>query len=240
MWGQPPREDFLQAVEKAKQAIHAGEIFQVVLSQRFSRSTTAHPFEIYRAVRQLYPSSYIFHFDFADSVGEQLLRLINASPEIHVCLKEGKACIRPIAGTQPRGATAAQDAELEKELLADPKERAEHIVLVDLASNGLGGVCQFGSVRVSEQMGIERYSHVIHIVSQVEGNLRPEINAFGLMRATFPAGRSDGTSDSGDQACFTLARRAGCQPERCRNGTLLPRKWCRSGECADRSTLFWR
>lgn len=192
VWGQPPREDFLQAVEQAKQAIHAGEIFQVVLSQRFSRSTTAHPFEIYRALRRLNPSPYMFYFDFADAVGEQPLRLIGASPEMHVRLTEGKACIRPIAGTRPRGATAAQDAELEKELLADPKERAEHIMLVDLARNDLGRVCQFGSVRVSEQMSIERYSHVMHIVSQVEGDLRPEVNAFGLMRATFPAGTVSG------------------------------------------------
>lgn len=191
-WHSPPRPDFLRAVERAKQAIQAGEIFQVVLSQRFSRVTNAHPFEIYRALRRLNPSPYMFYLDFGDADGDQPLRLIGASPEMHVRLTGGTAFIRPIAGTRPRGTTAEQDAQLEKDLLADPKERAEHIMLVDLARNDLGRVCRFGSVRVSDQMGIERYSHVMHIVSQVEGRLRPDMNAFGLMRATFPAGTVSG------------------------------------------------
>ncbi len=191
-WTSPPREAFLQAVERARQAIEAGEIFQVVLSQRFTRLTAAHPFEIYRTLRRLNPSPYMFYLDFADWNGDPPLRLIGASPEIHVRLTGRNAIIRPIAGTRPRGATPEQDAELEKDLLADPKERAEHIMLVDLARNDLGRVCTFGSVQVSEQMNIERYSHVMHIVSQVEGQLRPEMNAFGLMRATLPAGTVSG------------------------------------------------
>jgi anthranilate synthase component 1 len=191
-WQKPPREAFLQAVERAKQAIQAGEIFQVVLSQCFTRPTSAHPFEIYRTLRRLNPSPYMFYLDFADWSEEQPLRLIGASPEMHVRLTGRTAIIRPIAGTRPRGLTDLQDIEMEKDLLADPKERAEHIMLVDLARNDLGRVCAFGSVRVSEQMNIERYSHVMHIVSQVEGRLRPEMNAFGLMRATFPAGTVSG------------------------------------------------
>lgn len=191
-WVKPPREKFLQAVKQAQQAILAGEIFQVVLSQRFSRQTSAHPFQIYRSLRRLNPSPYMFYLDFADADDGEPLRLIGASPEMHVRLTGGTAVIRPIAGTRPRGATEQQDADLENDLLADPKERAEHIMLVDLARNDLGRVCTFGSVRVREQMSIERYSHVMHIVSQVEGQLRPEVNAFGLMRATFPAGTVSG------------------------------------------------
>lgn len=191
-WIYPPREKFLQAVERAKQAIYAGEIFQVVLSQCFTRRTSAHPFEIYRTLRRLNPSPYMFYLDFAAWHEDQPLRLIGASPEMHVRLTGRNAIIRPIAGTRPRGATELQDIEMEKDLLADPKERAEHIMLVDLARNDLGRVCTFGSVHLREKMSIERYSHVMHIVSQVEGRLRPDINAFGLMRATFPAGTVSG------------------------------------------------
>lgn len=186
------REQFLSAVEQAKEAIRAGEIFQVVLSQRFSRTTSAHPFEIYRALRRLNPSPYMFYFDFANSTAGEPLRLIGASPEMHVRLSGNTATIRPIAGTRPRGTTPEADLQLEKDLLADPKERAEHVMLVDLARNDLGRVCTYGSVQVREQMTIERYSHVMHIVSQVEGTLRPELNAFDLMRATFPAGTVSG------------------------------------------------
>ena len=191
-WLSMPRDIFLSAVEQAKEAIRAGEIFQVVLSQRFTRSTPARPFEIYRALRRLNPSPYMFYFDFGDAAGGQPLRLIGASPEMHVRLSGATATLRPIAGTRPRGATPQQDMELEQDLLADEKERAEHIMLVDLARNDLGRVCEFGSVRVREQMTIERYSHVMHIVSQVEGHLRPAANAFELMRATFPAGTVSG------------------------------------------------
>lgn len=187
------REAFIEAVERAKEHIAAGDIFQVVLSQRLSRETSAAPFGIYRALRRLNPSPYMYFFDFDGLVrGEPSFQLIGASPEMHVRLEGQTATVRPIAGTRPRGKTAAEDVALEHELLADPKERAEHVMLVDLARNDLGRVCEYGSVRVSEQMGIERYSHVMHIVTQVEGTLRPEFNAFDLVRATFPAGTVSG------------------------------------------------
>ena len=193
------QEQFTSAVLKAKEYIAAGEIFQVVLSQRLSRETSATPFNIYRALRRLNPSPYMYFFDFntlIDQAGEsgkqQPLRVIGASPEMHVRLEGHKASVRPIAGTRPRGGTPQRDAALESELLADPKELAEHVMLVDLGRNDLGRVCEFGSVKVPEQMVVERYSHVMHIVSHVEGQLSPEYDAFDLMRATFPAGTVTG------------------------------------------------
>lgn len=186
------REDFKKAVVEAKDHITAGDIFQVVLSQRLSRRTTAQAFNIYRALRRLNPSPYMFFFDFKELLGEEPLQLIGASPELHVRLEGRLAALRPIAGTRPRGKTPADDAALEDDLLADPKERAEHIMLVDLARNDLGRVCDYGTVKVSEQMTIERYSHVMHIVSHVEGKLRPEYDAFDLMATTFPAGTVSG------------------------------------------------
>mgnify|MGYP005846623009 FL=1 len=186
------RARFTENVRRAKEYIAAGDIFQVVPSQRFSRQTTATPFSIYRALRRLNPSPYMVFMDFADLAGGLPFRLIAASPEMHVRLEGRRAAIRPIAGTRPRGKTPAEDQALERELLADPKERAEHVMLVDLARNDLGRVCGYGTVRVSEQMVIERYSHVMHIVSHVEGELNPEYDAFDLMRATFPAGTVTG------------------------------------------------
>jgi anthranilate synthase component 1 len=186
------REQFMHAVEQAREHIAAGDIFQVVLSQRLTRETGASPFAIYRALRRLNPSPYMFFFNFASLAGDPPLYLIGASPEMHVRLEGRTATIRPIAGTRPRSKTPAEDAELEKELLADPKERAEHVMLVDLARNDLGRVCEYGTVRVPELMAVERYSHVMHIVSQVEGQLRPQYSAFDLMRATFPAGTVSG------------------------------------------------
>jgi anthranilate synthase component 1 len=185
-------EAFHQAVLEAKQLIAAGEIFQVVLSQRLQRQTHAAPFDIYRALRRLNPSPYMFFFDFGDLAGSPDFYLIGASPELHVRLEGRRAAIRPIAGTRPRGLTPEDDLRLEQELLADPKERAEHVMLVDLARNDLGRVCEYGSVQVSEQMTVERYSHVMHIVSHVTGRLRPELDAFDLLRATFPAGTVSG------------------------------------------------
>jgi anthranilate synthase component 1 len=188
--------EFIQAVERAKEHIAAGDIFQVVLSQRFTRPTSASPFSIYRALRRLNPSPYMFFFDFAGLAGSERLHLIGASPEMHVRLENGgetrRAAIRPIAGTRPRGRTPEADQANGEDLLADPKERAEHIMLVDLARNDLGRVCEYGSVSTPELMLIERYSHVMHIVSQVEGRLRPEFDGFDLMRATFPAGTVSG------------------------------------------------
>ncbi|HEX9012200.1 MAG TPA: anthranilate synthase component I [Anaerolineaceae bacterium] len=186
------REQFMEAVRTAKEHIAAGDIFQVVLSQRLSRETQASPIAIYRALRRLNPSPYMYFFDFADLADGPDLRLIGASPELHVRLEDGRATVRPIAGTRPRGKTPADDLALERELLADPKELAEHVMLVDLARNDLGRVCKFGTVNVPEQMVIERYSHVMHIVSQVEGELQPGLDAFDLVRATFPAGTVSG------------------------------------------------
>jgi anthranilate synthase component 1 len=163
-----------------------------VLSQCLSRETTANPFGIYRSLRRLNPSPYMYFFDFTGLVGVPALQLIGASPEMHVRLEGHRAYLRPIAGTRPRGETPAEDLDLERDLLADAKERAEHIMLVDLARNDLGRVCRYGSVKVPELMGIERYSHVMHIVSQVQGELKPDFDAFDLMRATFPAGTVSG------------------------------------------------
>ena len=186
------RAQYMAAVTAAKEYIAAGDIFQVVLSQRLSRQTSVRPFDIYRTLRRLNPSPYMFYFDFDTLAGGESLRLIGASPEMHVRLEGRTATIRPIAGTRPRGKTAAADEALEADLLADPKERAEHVMLVDLARNDLGRVCEYGTVHVPDLMSVERYSHVMHISSQVEGQLRPEFNAFDLMRATFPAGTVSG------------------------------------------------
>lgn len=185
-------EEYCEMVRTAKEYIAAGEIFQVVPSQRLSRETTASPFDIYRSLRRINPSPYMFFFDFADLTGDEPLYLIGASPEIHVRLEDGIASLRPIAGTRPRGRTPEEDQELADDLLADPKERAEHVMLVDLGRNDLGRVCEYGSVHVKEQMIIEYYSHVMHIVSHVEGKLRPEFDAFDLLDATFPAGTVSG------------------------------------------------
>ncbi|HEY5572693.1 MAG TPA: anthranilate synthase component I [Anaerolineales bacterium] len=186
------RTQFTDAVRRAKEHIAAGDIFQVVLSQRLERETSAQPFSIYRALRRLNPSPYMFFLDFSGVTSGAPLRLIGASPEMHVRLEGGQATLRPIAGTRPRGANPDDDQRLEAELLADQKERAEHIMLVDLARNDLGRVCSYGSVQVSEMMAVERYSHVMHIVSQVRGRLRPEYDAFDLLRVTFPAGTVSG------------------------------------------------
>ncbi len=186
------REQFEEAVRAAKEYIAAGDIFQVVLSQRLSRQTSAAPFDIYRALRRLNPSPYMFFFDLGQLAGTPDFYLIGASPEVHVRLEGRRAALRPIAGTRPRGKSPEEDAALERDLLGDPKERAEHVMLVDLARNDLGRVCKYGTVHVPEQMVIERYSHVMHIVSYVEGILKPEYDAFDLMRATFPAGTVSG------------------------------------------------
>jgi anthranilate synthase component 1 len=178
--------DFEAMVRQAKEYIAAGDIFQVVLSQRFERRTGAEPFSIYRALRMLNPSPYMVFLDLNDT------QLIASSPEMHVRLDGGVAQLRPIAGTRRRGASEAEDQTLAQELLADPKERAEHVMLVDLGRNDLGRVCDYGSVHVPGLMSIERYSHVMHIVSSVQGQLRPGLDAFDLLRATFPAGTVSG------------------------------------------------
>jgi anthranilate synthase component 1 len=181
------QERFEDNVRAAKEYIAAGDAFQIVLSQRLSCQTSAPPFAIYRALRALNPSPYMFFLRFDDDFS-----VIGASPEMMVRLEDGIATMRPIAGTRPRGATEAEDQQLADDLLADPKERAEHVMLVDLGRNDLGRVSEYGTVRVPDMMYIERYSHVMHIVSQVEGQLRPDMSAFDLLRATIPAGTLSG------------------------------------------------
>ncbi len=183
--------EYEQAVQVGKEHIAAGDIFQVVLSQRLSRPAHSDPFDIYRALRRLNPSPYMYFFDFGDLDGEPFY-IVGASPEIFVRLEGRKASLRPIAGTRPRGTDIVSDEALAADLLSDPKERAEHVMLVDLGRNDLGRVCEFGTVKVPEFFNIERYSHVMHIVSHVEGTLRPELSAFDLVRATFPAGTVSG------------------------------------------------
>jgi len=181
-----PKEKFFANVLKAKEYITAGDIIQVVGSQRLSTDFKATPIDLYRAARSVNPSPYMFLLEFGG------FSLVGASPEIHVRCEDRVVEIRPIAGTRRRGKTPQDDAGLEKELLADPKERAEHVMLVDLARNDLGRVCDFGSVKVRDLMVIERYSHVMHIVSQVEGKLSTDKTIYDLMRATFPAGTLSG------------------------------------------------
>jgi anthranilate synthase component 1 len=182
---------FEDMVREAREYIAAGDIFQVVLSQRFRRETNVEPFDVYRAVRRLNPSPYMFFFDFG-LVDDEPLFIVGSSPEMFVRLEGRTASLRPIAGTRPRGVDSSADAALAQELLADPKERAEHVMLVDLGRNDLGRVCEYGTVKVSDFFTIEKYSHVMHIVSHVEGKLRPELTAFDLVRAAFPAGTVSG------------------------------------------------
>jgi len=185
------QKKFEDMVLTAKEHIAAGDIFQVVLSQRFTRETEVESFDVYRAVRRLNPSPYMFFFDFGLVDGEPLY-LVGSSPEMFVRLEGNTASLRPIAGTRPRGADPSADALLAQDLLADPKERAEHVMLVDLGRNDLGRVCEYGTVKVSDFFTIEKYSHVMHIVSHVEGKLKPDLTAFDLVRASFPAGTVSG------------------------------------------------
>lgn len=179
-------EEFEAAVTRAKEYVRNGDIIQVVLSQRFSGELTVEPFDIYRALRTLNPSPYMFFLRLDETL------VVGASPEVMV-RKEGEMVeLRPIAGTRPRGATTAADEELARDLLDDPKERAEHVMLVDLGRNDLGRVCKTGSVKVTELMVVERYSHVMHIVSNVQGELSGGQDAFDVVRATFPAGTLSG------------------------------------------------
>jgi anthranilate synthase component 1 len=178
--------DFLAAVQRAKEYIFAGDCMQVQISQRTSRAFAAPPLELYRALRGVNPSPYMYYFDFGDH------HVVGASPEIMVRLQGGAVTLRPIAGTRPRGKTPEEDARTAEELLADPKERAEHVMLIDLGRNDVGRVAQTGTVRVTETMAIERYSHVMHIVSNVEGRVKPGLDAIDVFRASFPAGTVTG------------------------------------------------
>lgn len=177
---------FTKAVQKAKRHIKMGDIIQVVLSQAFRCKITADPFNVYRALRSINPSPYMFTINCSD------FDLVGSSPEVHVRCEGRKAELRPIAGTRPRGADRGEDLRFEKELLNDPKEKAEHLMLVDLGRNDLGRVCDYKSVKVTEFMTVERYSHVMHLVSHVEGTLKKGRSLFDLLRATFPAGTISG------------------------------------------------
>jgi anthranilate synthase component I len=180
------RPQYLAAVRKAKSYIRAGDIFQVVPSQRFSAQTSADPFEIYRALRVVNPSPYLYYLKLDD------LSVVGSSPEMLVKVQNQKVSYRPIAGTVPRGRNESEDQTFEKNLLADPKERAEHIMLVDLGRNDLGRVCEYGSVTVERLMFVERYSHVMHLVSRLSGQLREGLDCFDALMACFPAGTVSG------------------------------------------------
>lgn len=180
------REEFIKKVERAKEYIRAGDVIQVVLSQRFSTELHCDPFDVYRALRSINPSPYLFYLQMDDTV------LLGASPEVMVRLEGNQIELRPLAGTRRRGKAEEEDREMEKDLLADEKERAEHIMLVDLGRNDVGRVAEIGSVEVTELMGVERYSHVMHIVSNVRGLLAPGKTAFDVFRAAFPAGTVTG------------------------------------------------
>jgi anthranilate synthase component 1 len=180
------RPQYLAAVNKAKSYIRAGDIFQVVPSQRFSAQTSADPFEIYRALRVVNPSPYLYFLKLGD------VSVVGSSPEMLVKVQNRKVSYRPIAGTVPRGRTESEDQTFEKNLLADPKERAEHIMLVDLGRNDLGRVCEYGSVTVDQLMFVERYSHVMHLVSSLSGKLREGLDCFDALMACFPAGTVSG------------------------------------------------
>ncbi|NOG73278.1 anthranilate synthase component I [Roseicella sp. DB1501] len=180
------REGFIAAVERAKEYIRAGDCFQIVPSQRFSLPFALPPFALYRALRRINPAPFLFHFDFGGFAA------VGASPEILVRLRDGTVTIRPLAGTRRRGATPEEDKALEAELLADPKERAEHLMLLDLGRNDVGRVAEIGSVRVPSQFQIERYSQVMHIGSEVEGRLRRGLTAVDALAGGFPAGTLTG------------------------------------------------
>jgi len=180
------RASYEQAVERAKEYIMAGDIMQVVLSQRLSIACKAPPLNVYRALRCLNPSPYMYYFNLGD------FHIVGSSPEILVRLEEQQITVRPLAGTRPRGKTETEDLALERELLADPKERAEHLMLIDLGRNDVGRVAEIGSVQLTENMAIERYSHVMHIVSNVTGQLQDGFNTLDVLKATLPAGTLSG------------------------------------------------
>jgi anthranilate synthase component 1 len=188
---QPPTSnltpaEYADSVERAREYIRAGDIIQVVVSQRFSQPLASHPFSIYRALRTINPSPYMFYLDLDGEI------VVGASPEVMVTVEGRDVCVRPIAGTIRRGADPAEDRALVEKMLADPKEQAEHIMLLDLGRNDIGRVAVVGSVAVAEQMTIEKYSHVNHIVSHVVGRLREDQDCFDAFRATFPAGTLSG------------------------------------------------
>jgi anthranilate synthase component 1 len=180
------RAEYLSIVERAKEYIRAGDIFQVVPSQRFRRPFALQPFALYRSLRRLNPSPFLYYLAFPG------FAIVGSSPEILVRLRDGVVTIRPIAGTRPRGSTPAQDAAFADELMSDPKERAEHLMLLDLGRNDVGRVASTGDVKVTDSFFIERYSHVMHLVSNVEGKIRPGLDAVDALAAGLPAGTLSG------------------------------------------------
>jgi anthranilate synthase component 1 len=180
------QEGFEAAVARSKGYIVDGDIMQVVLSQRLSIPVTSRPLDIYRALRSLNPSPYMFYLDLGD------FHIVGSSPEILTRLEDGVVTVRPIAGTRPRGASESEDQALERDLLSDPKELAEHLMLIDLGRNDVGRIAKTGTVELTEKMVIERYSHVMHIVSNVDGVLKDGMSAMDVLRATFPAGTVSG------------------------------------------------
>ena len=205
-----PKNQFLAAVDRTKEYIRAGDAFQVVLSQRFDVEPGVDSFEVYRALRTVNPSPYMFFLRFDPEgplgasaagiartpskklKGAEPLEIAGSSPELLVRVHQGKVEYRPIAGTRPRGSTEAQDNALAEEMMHDEKERSEHVMLVDLGRNDVGRVSKFGTVKVDKLMFVERYSHVMHIVSSIEGQLRPDLTAIDALRACFPAGTLSG------------------------------------------------
>ncbi len=181
-----PRADFESAVEKCREYIREGDVFQVVISQRMSMPFQARPLELYRALRTLNPSPYMFFVDLGE------FQIASSTPEILVRLEQGEVTLRPIAGTRKRGMTAEEDAALAEDLLADPKELAEHLMLIDLGRNDVGRVSEIGTVKLTDKMTVERYSHVMHIVSNVTGQISPDLDAIDVLKATFPAGTLSG------------------------------------------------
>lgn len=182
---------YQQAIERSKQYIRDGDVFQVVISQRFDHELTAEPIDVYRVLRALNPSPYMYLLTLDSPSGEPYA-IVGSSPEALVKVQDGRVYTHPIAGSRPRGATPERDVELGQELLADPKEQAEHLMLVDLARNDLSKVCTAGTVEVTEFMQVERFSHIMHLVSSVEGDLRPGSTPIDVFRATFPAGTLSG------------------------------------------------
>jgi anthranilate synthase component 1 len=180
------KDSFLAMVERAKAYIRAGDAFQIVPSQRFEAPFVMPPFALYRSLRRINPAPFLFYLDFGT------FQAVGSSPEILVRLRDGTVTIRPLAGTRKRGADKAEDAELEADLLSDPKERAEHLMLLDLSRNDVGRVAEIGTVKVVESFAIERFSHVMHISSTVEGKIRPELDALDALAAGFPAGTLSG------------------------------------------------
>jgi anthranilate synthase component 1 len=186
--------EYEAAVVKAKEFIACGDTFQVQVSRRLARRTMAHPFSIYRSLRRINPSPWMYYFNFGKliDVNGEPLHIIGASPELHARFENKIATVRPIAGTRRRGTTAEEDAALAHELITDPKERAEHVMLIDLGRNDVGRIAKFGTVHVPDLMVIENYSHVMHIVSEVQGEVRDDLDQFDVLRATFPAGTLTG------------------------------------------------